>query len=742
MKKRYMLLALAVLMSTVAQAEIWKQVAYQSESAISGSYFLNPTTGWFVGTGGTIKKSTDGGATWTVIPTAITEDLKAVYFLDENKGFARSNATLYKTEDGFANYTALPITDALTTSSYNDLYFADALNGWALSSSASAAKILRTADGGATWSVVLSHTSNLQCMDFFDGTSGVAGGGGAGKCDLFYTNDGTTWTKATAPTFPAGYTRTDIRGMHMFSKDVVYGIGWGSLVGAQATIHIKSVDGGKTWSYLAQADANKTFDNMYDIYFKDADNGLAIGGGTKSAILLQTQDAGANWVPIEVPCGAQLSDLFGFGDAVIIRTGANGFLSSADFGKSWSNLTPLPTTTLNSIHAVNDNVIYAAGQDGLIMKTVDGGKSWQSFYQRANMVSPNINGIFFVNENVGYTASSYSLAAKTVDGGATWTVVRKDSTSATHTIQAVHFVDENRGCFVGRDGTKIDLTYQTTDGGATLTLQKNLCATALRGVAFYDALKGISVGEKLKAMYTTDGGTTWTASTFNGVPTASAAANLREVTFVNATTAVAVGDKIVLRSTDGGATWNYVEVAGMEHSMTGIASRGDYVWAVGAKSATPKSMGLYRSVDGGLTWTNKSNPSVIDSLSTVYDVTIAPNGTVYVCGVKNIIYATEIFTKAEQATVAPAEFRLEQNYPNPFNPATRISYQTLTRGHVSLVVYDVLGKEVATLVDKVQEAGVYDVQFSARQSSLASGVYFYTLRAGNSVQTRKMLLMQ
>ena len=79
-----------------------------------------------------------------------------------------------------------------------------------------------------------------------------------------------------------------------------------------------------------------------------------------------------------------------------------------------------------------------------------------------------------------------------------------------------------------------------------------------------------------------------------------------------------------------------------------------------------------------------------------------------------------------------------QNYPNPFNPSTVISYQLPVNSHVTFKVYDVVGREVATLVDEQKEAGSYFVQFNA--STNASGVYFYKLCAGNFVDTKKMLL--
>jgi hypothetical protein len=88
----------------------------------------------------------------------------------------------------------------------------------------------------------------------------------------------------------------------------------------------------------------------------------------------------------------------------------------------------------------------------------------------------------------------------------------------------------------------------------------------------------------------------------------------------------------------------------------------------------------------------------------------------------------------------PQKFALYQNYPNPFNPTTTISYDLPERAHVKLTVYNILGQEVATLVNAEQEPGRYNVNFNA--SDLPSGVYFYRLEAGNFIEQKKMILIK
>ncbi|HTY00898.1 MAG TPA: T9SS type A sorting domain-containing protein [Bacteroidota bacterium] len=103
-------------------------------------------------------------------------------------------------------------------------------------------------------------------------------------------------------------------------------------------------------------------------------------------------------------------------------------------------------------------------------------------------------------------------------------------------------------------------------------------------------------------------------------------------------------------------------------------------------------------------------------------------------------YLDNGITGVPTQSTSPASFALSQNYPNPFNPVTTIEFSLAKAGAASLKVYDILGREIATLVDGVQTAGQHSVTFNA--TNLASGVYFYTLQAGANSLTKKLLLMK
>ena len=103
-------------------------------------------------------------------------------------------------------------------------------------------------------------------------------------------------------------------------------------------------------------------------------------------------------------------------------------------------------------------------------------------------------------------------------------------------------------------------------------------------------------------------------------------------------------------------------------------------------------------------------------------------------------FGIQVGVELEEKEVVPTEFLLSQNYPNPFNPSTVISYQIPQQGFVTLKIFDILGREVATLVSEEKPAGSYDVDFAA--NGLASGVYIYRMKVNEFIQSRKMLLLR
>lgn len=104
------------------------------------------------------------------------------------------------------------------------------------------------------------------------------------------------------------------------------------------------------------------------------------------------------------------------------------------------------------------------------------------------------------------------------------------------------------------------------------------------------------------------------------------------------------------------------------------------------------------------------------------------------------VYQQTTITDVEDEETIPLVFNLEQNYPNPFNPATTIKFAVPEKSNVLIKAYDILGSEVATLVNEEMDAGWYEKNFNAK--GLASGIYFFRMEAGNFISTKKMILLR
>jgi hypothetical protein len=232
-------------------------------------------------------------------------------------------------------------------------------------------------------------------------------------------------------------------------------------------------------------------------------------------------------------------------------------------------------------------------------------------------------------------------------------------------------------------------------------------------------------------------------------------------------------DIILHRSADGGQTWS----AGIRVNQDPL-NNSKFQWFPAMAidqtggvniifyddrntSADSAEIILARSTDGGTTWTerlisdHRFRPNPIVGGSSHYQgdhIALLPVGT------KLYAFWMDDFSGLYQVWLAiidlisdvvdegpsghPLEFKLLQNYPNPFNPSTTIQFTIPigTYGRTSLRIYDVLGREVTTLVNEVKQPGTYSVQYDG--SGLVSGIYFYRLRSGDFISTRKLLLLR
>lgn len=192
----------------------------------------------------------------------------------------------------------------------------------------------------------------------------------------------------------------------------------------------------------------------------------------------------------------------------------------------------------------------------------------------------------------------------------------------------------------------------------------------------------------------------------------------------------------VYRTSDGGIHWSKVY---SNHRVVSIVkSHRDRNMLYAASDE-----GILKSSDAGLTWQayNTSLPTASLTSILISPYSTSPIETLFVStSTHGVLKVWDFPASVGENPVAPGEFRLEQNYPNPFNPTTTIKYTISKPGHVSLKVFDVLGREVTTLVNQFQSQGEYSVRFDA--SILSSGVYHYQLLTGDFIQTRNAILIR
>ena len=148
------------------------------------------------------------------------------------------------------------------------------------------------------------------------------------------------------------------------------------------------------------------------------------------------------------------------------------------------------------------------------------------------------------------------------------------------------------------------------------------------------------------------------------------------------------------------------------------------------------------STDNGTSWAQKTVTGVTDNLRALSFVSGGQTG--WVVGSNGTVaqWSGTLFVSVEEKHPAelPSSCKLSQNYPNPFNPTTQIRYRISDIGYLKLSVFDILGREVAVLVNEKKAPGSYEVKFDG--SNLASGVYLYRLKAGSFVETRRLCLIK
>jgi photosystem II stability/assembly factor-like uncharacterized protein len=411
----------------------------------------------------------------------------------------------------------------------------------------------------------------------------------------------------------------------------------------------------------------------------------------------------SSWVALTIPATFSFHALASRGNSSII-VGENGnALINEYFGGEWSELQVAENciydVAIDSIFTVSTEGVglgtaIAVGENGLIRRSTDGASTWESISSGTANTLYTIAGVFSGNTGSVVSGGDGGQVLISHDAGQNW---------------------QNKTTGTDRSLNDVKLSLDFTSGSGT----------------------GIAVGDEGVIIRSTDGGDSWQVIQ-SGKNYSLESLSYNHSTVLDSGIAVAVGsDGTLLRSNDHGENWSVIPLDISEKLLSVVFARDSIAYITGTFGL------ILKSNDWGRTW----KTSAIKSASDLVDIAAFENGKVYVIGSDGSLFQNGEDDKplsiVEEHNITPEHYHLSQNYPNPFNPKTSISFeisQTKNMVDVKLLVYDILGRIVGTLVNETKKPGRYTVKYDA--SHLSSGLYFYQLKAGDFVSTRKMLLVK
>ena len=369
---------------------------------------------------------------------------------------------------------------------------------------------------------------------------------------------------------------------------------------------IQVLSGAEDNNSLVEFGNLRVLESLTSVFFKNANDGLAVGeGGT----ILKTTNGGQAWTVQNPPAAAQNVNLRG----VFFRTasdtawavGEGGvILTTADNGQTWT-VQNLPAAAQNAnLHGVyfkNNTDGLVVGDSGTILKTTNGGQAWTVQNPPAAAQNANLRGVFFrTASDTAWAVGEGGVILTTADNGQTWTVQNPPQNQpavTTANLQGVHFLDINNGLAVGEGGTIL----KTTDGGQAWTVQNPPAAAQnvnLRGVFFRSNTLGWAVGDNGTILKTTDGGQAWTTQDSDVTD------HLYGVHFFNDDSGWAAGEGgTILFTDDGGGDWE-VQQAVADTSAADLqltapgASHNVKVYTLGVGKALGAQSGATPGQDG------------------------------------------------------------------------------------------------------------------------------------------------
>jgi photosystem II stability/assembly factor-like uncharacterized protein len=579
--------------------------------------WASPTHSFASGEYGTFIETFDGGTTWRNINLDIfpSDPFYNVYCRDADNCFVVGNSGTngpdhWRTTDSGATWQR--ITNFPLGGSWNQIDFVSASVGFMGSNGATA----RTTDGGATWTLRSDYSTCpvIYGMDFRDAQLGLTGGNRVSTNDggpgIFKTTDaGVTWVRKFPQSSNAvlwlndstaiaivgdsiyrstdtGETWSEISSQIFTGLDEMTLLPNGTIVGVSgAGDGWRSVDGGLNWTRTLVGLG--ALPASWNVSFFDNQLGAIVGQG---GFIFKTTDGGLTWAMLNNGIGgAEFRDLEMFDDNAGLAVGDNGYiLRTENGGNRWdthrvqvTGVVLFRNENLQAVSVVDQNFAVAAGYDGVVFKTFDRGKTWQSIGY------PNLPGEFyisdvkFIDRNLGYVTGNRPGIAqnlfRTTDGGATWNVI---NLNLGHSID---FIDANRGWVMNVGG----LGYRTTDGGASwqqMLLPNQGFSPTISKIDFINENEGWAVGWYGYAAHTLDGGVTWHLQNI-----ATQEEHILGLHALSATEAFAVGSHAapssetanLYHTNNGGATWTKTPLSSEFYQSSIFATPSRKVWTSG-----------------------------------------------------------------------------------------------------------------------------------------------------------------
>ena len=374
--------------------------------------------------------------------------------------------------------------------------------------------------------------------------------------------------------------------------------------------------------------------------------------------------------------------------------------------------------------AASGTTIFAGTNKGIYQST-DHGANWTAKWL------PNIDVNSMVISGNNFIAGTNSGIYLSENNGANWNLA--DNSPSDYYAVSGSYVFAGAGTYVlrssdnGKTWSKLDIGLQS---------YASITALAVNG----QNIVASSYGDGIR--YSTDNGANWKndASGVTNIIFRSLSAS------GNADVYGGGWNAGVYRSTDNGKNWACIS--------SGTAAAGTLVYSVAVSGNLifmgAENKGAFETVNGGTNWFS-INTGLPNSGNLCTPMAMITSGSNLVAGINTttansagvwIRPLAELTTSVDDkaGSVEPAGFSLGQNYPNPFNPATAISYVIPKQSYIELKVSDILGHEVTSLVNKEQSAGEYKVTFDG--SSLPSGIYIYTIQAGEFRDSKKLMILK